>query len=516
MQKTNIFFQLLVVFVFGVGLNTAFAQDTLVESSYKTRFRNNIRALSDLYCWNIPDFYQGKFQMNSVDDFDVEFENLRLSIFPKKVSETNEFYLFLEDLPLHDRQNLIRYFSYNEKYFESVFQKYGLPPDLKYLAPAISAMNTNFTGPDRKAGIWQITHFDAILNGLRVNRLVDERLNEHFATPIYARIIQQNQKNFGSVELAVLARWFGAAKIRNAISFAGNDKSVEGLLQFLPDSTLEYIGAFQATALFLKKNKFKPAADFLAKKNWVDTVSINRQIHFKQISQILPVTESQLQFLNPQFRFEIVPGNRKMQKLVIPAEFYDDFVIWQDSIYKTYDSTLFTIVAQKIEYPPAPNRQYLGEPVKDLEIEGKTKIQYRLKTGDVLGIIAEKYDVRVEDLKYWNNISNERKIQAGKKLDIFVDDDKADYYRNIDNDGEPDNSPTENIVEKIQQSATQNVFKDLNSAAKIEHIIKSGESPFTIAKKYEGVTPDDILKWNNIDDARKIQIGQKLIIYQKK
>ncbi|MEZ5107186.1 MAG: hypothetical protein R2757_21955 [Draconibacterium sp.] len=38
----------------------------------------------------------------------------------------------------------------------------------------ISAMNTNFTGPDRKAGIWQITHFDAILNGLRVNRLVDD------------------------------------------------------------------------------------------------------------------------------------------------------------------------------------------------------------------------------------------------------------------------------------------------------------------------------------------------------
>ncbi|MEZ5107187.1 MAG: LysM domain-containing protein [Draconibacterium sp.] len=42
-------------------------------------------------------------------------------------------------------------------------------------------------------------------------------------------------------------------------------------------------------------------------------------------------------------------------------------------------------------------------------------MQYRLETGDVLGIVAEKYDVRVEDLKYWNNIINERRIQAGKK-----------------------------------------------------------------------------------------------------
>lgn len=103
----------------------------------------------------------------------------------------------------------------------------------------------------------------------------------------------------------------------------------------------------------------------------------------------------------------------------------------QDSIYNGVDSTLFEVVAQKIEYPPAPNRQYVGEKVKDLEIEGKTKIKYTIKSGDVLGFIAEDYDVRVADLKYWNNIYDERKIQAGKTLDIFIDDENADYYRNL-------------------------------------------------------------------------------------
>ncbi|MBN2772670.1 MAG: LysM peptidoglycan-binding domain-containing protein, partial [Prolixibacteraceae bacterium] len=37
----------------------------------------------------------------------------------------------------------------------------------------------------------------------------------------------------------------------------------------------------------------------------------------------------------------------------------------------------------------------------------------------------------------------------------------------------------------------------------------------TIAQKFDGVSPDDILLWNNIDDARKIQVGQKLTIYTK-
>jgi membrane-bound lytic murein transglycosylase D len=171
------------------------------------------------------------------------------------------------------------------------------------------------------------------------------------------------------------------------------------------------------------------------------------------------------------------------------------------------------LLTQKIEYPPAPNRQYAREPVKDLEIEGKTKIQYRLKTGDVLGIIAEIYDVRVADLKYWNNIYNERKIQAGKNLDIFVDDDKVDYYLSL---AAAQKSNTANAA--ASQSSKNSVPKvpfNLSNAKKIEHVVKSGESPYLIAKKYDGVTPDLILEWNNIDDARKIQIGQKLIVYLK-
>jgi len=265
-------------------------------------------------------------------------------------------------------------------------------------------------------------------------------------------------------------------------------------------------------AIFLNANKFINVVEPFAKKIIHDTVTINRQLHFQQVSKVLRISENELQFLNPQFKFSIVPGNEKPTKLILPNNKWDDFVLWQDSIYSTYDSTLFRLVTQKIEYPPSPNRQYAREPVKNLEIEGKTKIKYRLKTGDVLGIIAENYDVRVADLKYWNNIYNERKIQAGKNLDIFVDDDKADYYRSL---ATPQKKKKEekSMVVQIQKSSTLKVFEDLNSAKKIEHIVKSGESPYVIAKKYDGVSPDDILEWNNIDDARKIQIGQKLIVY---
>jgi membrane-bound lytic murein transglycosylase D len=170
------------------------------------------------------------------------------------------------------------------------------------------------------------------------------------------------------------------------------------------------------------------------------------------------------------------------------------------------------VVAQKIVYPPSPNRQYSRETVKDLEIEGKTKIKYRLKTGDVLGIIAENYEVRVADLKYWNNIYNERKIQAGKNLDIFVDDNKAEYYQNLAGI-QKTSKKTVSESSRTKSTTTLKVEEDLSSAKKIKHTVKNGESPYVIAKKYKGVSPDQILKWNNIDDARKIQIGQILIVY---
>ncbi len=488
------------------------AQNDTILSDYKTQFKNNLAELNDLYCWSDPTFYPGKFKFNSIQNIRAEFQKLNLKVFSEFNNKTVLFYQFLHGLEFEEKQNLIRYFSLHENEFETVLKNENLPVELKYIAPALSALNPKAVGKYKKAGVWQLTHFQAVLNGIQINKMVDERFNVSLATIAAARQIKQNLQQFGNIDLAVAVYIFGNVKVRNATVFTEN--SGREVTEILPGNFNETVAAFQAMAIFLNTNKFEITAEPFAKIITLDTVNIKRQLHFQQVSEVIGIPESELQFLNPQFKFSIVQGNVKPTNLILPNGMWDDFVLWQDSIYNTYDSTLFELVTQKIEYPPSPNRQYVREPVKDLEIEGKTKIQYRLKTGDVLGIIAEDYDVRVADLKYWNNIYNERKIQAGKKLDIFVDDDKADYYLGLTTSRKKKKEEI-SMVEQIQKSSTLKVFEDLKSAKKIEHIVKSGESPYVIAKKYDGVSPDDILEWNNIDDARKIQIGQKLIVYLK-
>lgn len=487
--------------------------DSLIQH-HQSKVAINVLELGDLYCFSDPAFHPGKVKFATIQNVAEKYGDLNLGLFSEISDKTAGYYHFLNSLPIVQKENLIRMFSFYEKQFDISFKDAGLPIELKYIAPAISGLNQNAIGEKGTAGIWQLTHFQAVLSGLQLDQLVDERFNPEFSTHAFTAVMKQNFATFKSPELAVLGYIFGNTKVKNAISIAGENALLTQILKYLPESANLVIASFQATAVFLEVNQFKMTTDPLARKILPDTVHIISQIHFQQVSEVLEIPQKQLEFLNPQYRFSIVPVKGKYSKLAVPDGYWDDFVLWQDSVYNAYDSTLFQFTTQKIEYPPAPGRQYLGEPVKNLEIEGKTKIKYTLQSGDVLGIIAEKYDVLVEDLKYWNNISNERKIQAGKTLDIFVDNDKTDYYAGLQSQ-QKKNETKPTIPVQLQQNTTLAVFREINNGKKLEHTVKNGESPFTIAKKYDGVSPDDILKWNKIDDARKIQIGQKLIVYLK-
>ena len=49
----------------------------------------------------------------------------------------------------------------------------------------------------------------------------------------------------------------------------------------------------------------------------------------------------------------------------------------------------------------------------------------------------------------------------------------------------------------------------------VYYTVKSGDSPYTIAKKYNGVDEDDIMKLNGITNPRNLKVGQKLKIRKK-
>jgi LysM repeat protein len=129
---------------------------------------------------------------------------------------------------------------------------------------------------------------------------------------------------------------------------------------------------------------------------------------------------------------------------------------------------------------------------------------YTVKSGDSLWKIARLQNVSVAAIKQANNLSSDS-LKVGQKLHVPTATAKAatDTTVNTVSAGvAPTSSPAWQAPGTYQENG-QTI-----------HIVDFNESPATIAKKY-GIKTDDLLRANNINDAKKVQYGQRLVIPQQ-
>lgn len=128
--------------------------------------------------------------------------------------------------------------------------------------------------------------------------------------------------------------------------------------------------------------------------------------------------------------------------------------------------------------------------------EGKTPVQYIVKSKDNLIDIADLFKVRVSDIRNWNNLPYTSRVKVGQEITLYVPNDKVEYFTKI------------NTMSESEKG--QILF--VNSGDKyIEHRIRNGESLSSIATKY-GVSIAQIKEWNNLS-SNNIYMGRKLLIY---
>lgn len=496
-KYNRIFYLLLVVLVFGIQLK-GWSQPGLDTLAWQERFTMFLQT-DEPNEFLTDEIYPGSFSFKPSQNPVAGYNKMDPELFPEPSLKLTEYYSYLENLNSGEKQKLIRTFSFFKDDFQSILEKEGLPADLKYLPPTLSAMNFWAVGDMRRAGIWQLTHFQAVLNGAQIDKLADERFHPLKSARFAVNQLKHDFEIYNDYNLAVAALICGNTEVKNAMAQAGENGGWNEISDYLPEYFQQTLAAFQAMTVFLNANKFIQNERVVFEKP--DTILLDKQIHFVQLAKINGLSISELKFFNPQFKHSIIPAGVNTFEVALPAGVKNEFLAMQDSIFEVEDSILFQIAEQRIEYPPEPTRSFIGQAAKDIEIDGKTRIEYMLQTGDVLGIIAEKFDVSVSDLKYWNNIYNERRIQAGQKISVFVPDEKVLFFSEM---AAPSRENEKAVVDYSKIPADRK---------KVEHIVQNGESPFVIAKKYDGVTPEAILQWNHIDNARKIQIGQKLILY---
>jgi membrane-bound lytic murein transglycosylase D len=128
---------------------------------------------------------------------------------------------------------------------------------------------------------------------------------------------------------------------------------------------------------------------------------------------------------------------------------------------------------------------------------GKVAVSYRVKKKDNLLAIADLFDVRVSDIRNWNNIPYTKTISVGDNLTVYVPENKKDFYASLDSQSSIERTTTKNTISK-------------NNKSWVFHKVKRGENLRSIATRY-GVNLYELRDWNNIH-GNKVVAGRKIKI----
>ena len=387
----------------------------------------------------------------------------------------------------------------------------GLPTELSWLPLIESGYKSKALSSARALGLWQFIPSTGYKFGLKRDKYIDERMDPIKSTRAATEYLKALHQIFGDWSTALAAYNCGEGRVLRLIR-GQNINYLDNfwdLYEQLPSETSRYFPRYLAT-LHMINNPDEYGLDSLTldKPLLFETIMITRQVHLKDIARTIGVSETTLRELNPELRYGILPNEE--YPLRVPPE-------------KT-DVLMAKLNAIPLSHPPQP-----------------AYIRHKVRSGESLSTIAERYHTRVSRIVRANNIRKKHYIVAGTVLKIptkgsvilqgtslsAAGDGKPTTYKVKSGDSlwilakryrtttkkivALNNLPNTNLhigqVLKIPgrtyTPATKNGFKPYR--------VKSGESPFRIAKRHN-MSLERFLSINNLSPRSKIYPGQTLYI----
>lgn len=458
---------------------TAEMRDSLLQLWYKNSTIVNYDALHEY------DMDSVKFSSNVSDEEMMRRLEAMNSFISLPFNENVKNYIILYSEKMPSRMGRVLGLSnYYFPIFEDILNRYDLPEELKYMAVVESMLNPTATSHAGAKGIWQFIYRTAKSYGLEINSYVDERMDIEKSMDAAARYLRDAYRIFGDWALAISSYNCGAGNVSKAIRRAGGSKDYWAIYRYLPRETRGYVPAFVGAMYAMTYSKeYGIVPQNVGMPVQTDTFEIKKNLHFAQINGKIGVPMEDLRQLNPQYFNDIIPGSNHSYTLKIPVSWTKTFMDTPiDSIYAFKSDSL---LSQKI--------------VKDVKRAGtqssQQRISYKVKSGDYLGRIASRYKVSVNQLKKWNNLRSSN-IRVGQILYIY-----------------PNGSyPTTTSSSSGSKSSSKTSASSSKSkSSSVTYTVKSGDSLYKIAKKYPGISADNIKKANGLKNDN-IRPGQKLRI----
>src|SRR5216683_2608793 len=325
-----------------------------------------------------------------------------------------------------------------------VLREEGLPQDLIYLAQAESAFQPLALSRAGARGIWQFVAYRGHEYGLRHTWWIDERQDPEKATHAAAQHLRDLYKLYGDWYLAMAAYNCGPGNVQKGIERTGYADFWELYKRnVLPRETKNYVPIIIALTLIAKDAAHYNIQAEPEPPVPTDIVKPGRAIDLRLVAETIDIDVETLRSLNPSLLRLATPDDPSFE-LHLPQGAADKFsaeiadippdkwVSWRRhrveagetlaSIAKKYHVTAAAVAdANNLERNEALDAgEKLIIPATQPQSETKRRlVSYRVRRGDTLGGIADRFSVNADDVRKWNRLKSGR-VSRGMVLRIYT------------------------------------------------------------------------------------------------
>ena len=329
--------------------------------------------------------------------------------------------------------------------------KRDFPAEVALLPVIESLYNPNAYSQGKASGIWQFIPSTATYLGIEINEWYDGRRDVITSTKTALDYLASLNKRFdGDWMLTFAAYNSGGGTVSKAI----RKNREKGLATDywslkLPKETTHYVPRILAIAALVNDpDKHNIKLPGIANAPYFEVVDLGGQIDLAKVAKMARVNKSQLQLLNSGFNRNVSAPNGP-HRILVPKQNADRLVLALSTLDRS---------------------------------ERLNWIHYKIKSGDSLGLIAQRYGASVRMIKDTNTLSSSR-IRVGKTLLIPV------------------------------LKTTETYAKQLASSSKAHkiHTINSGDTVWDIAKKHK-LSVKEILAFNGLSKNSTLRVGASIKI----
>jgi membrane-bound lytic murein transglycosylase D len=333
-------------------------------------------------------------------------------------------------------------------------RKEGVPQDLIYLAAGESAFNPFAVSKAQCVGIWQFSLGTGNLYGLKRDRWVDDRKDPVKESAAAAHHLKDLYQTFGDWFLVMAAYDSGPLTVQRAIERTGYADYWElRRVHALPAETENYVPIFLATALIAKDPKTYGFDTQPDPPLAIDHVVVETPTDLHLVAQIIDHPVEDLVKINPSLQRWTTPGNDPNFVLYLPAgtkALYEKTIasippdkrIWWRA-HKVLEGETLAGIAKQLRVSPVTLAQvnqltpsssleqgaHLVVPMaagndaslaRFREVVPHRLTQYRVRPGDTVDLIADRFNVTAYQIRRWNGLRSS-KLTPGRTLHLYVE-----------------------------------------------------------------------------------------------